>query len=154
MIQTRIGHAHLKVRDLARAQAFYEQFLGLRVTERVGNHYVFMTAGALHHEIALQKVDESAPQPSRHATGLFHVAFEVPDKTAFAHAYALLQQHNVPVVITDHRISWAMYFTDPDGNGIEIYCDTRHEDGGSDTWEGWDRPLCEETVLRLLPAAP
>ncbi len=52
---TKIGHAHLKVRDLDRAIEFYTRFLGMHLTERVGNHYAFLTSGPLHHEIALQR---------------------------------------------------------------------------------------------------
>src|SRR5690349_11407037 len=78
--KTKIGHAHLKVRDLQRSIDFYTRFLGLNVTEVVGNHYAFLTAGTYHHEIALQNVGSGAPQPPSRGTGLYHVAFEVPDK--------------------------------------------------------------------------
>ena len=41
--KTKIGHAHLKVRDLQRTIDFYTRFLGLKVTEVVGDHYAFLT---------------------------------------------------------------------------------------------------------------
>ncbi len=53
---TKIGHAHLKVRDLARSVAFYSRYLALHETERVGDAFAFLTGGAFHHEIALQRV--------------------------------------------------------------------------------------------------
>jgi len=40
----------------------------------------------------------------------------------------------------DHLISWAMYFDDPDGNGLEIYWDTREEPGGQKLWRGHNVP--------------
>ena len=145
-----IGHVHIKVRDLEEATDFYTRFLNLKVTERVTNRYAFLTAGEMHHDVALQHVGPNAPLPERHAVGLYHTAFEVPDKRAFAETYRQLTQAGVPVVATDHRISWALYLSDPSGNGVEIYCDTRSEPNGAATWEGADRPLDERGILSAL----
>lgn len=147
---TRIGHAHLKVRDLNRSVDFYTRYLGLREVERVGNAYVFLTGGSFHHEIALQFVGPDAPHPPAHGTGLYHAAFEVPDKRSFAEAYRTLQESGIHVAAVDHFISWAMYFDDPDGNGLEIYCDTRHLPGGRQLWRGQNAPLDDETILAAL----
>ncbi|HEU5438276.1 MAG TPA: VOC family protein [Ktedonobacterales bacterium] len=147
---TRIGHAHLKVRDLDRSIAFYTRFLHMREQERVDDAYAFLTGGDLHHEIALQNVGPNAPSPSAHGTGLYHVAFEVPTQRDFAAAYRDLTGANVPVAAVDHLISWAMYFDDPDGNGLEIYWDTRREPGGAALWHGINRPLPPETIRAVL----
>ena len=147
---TKIGHAHLKVRDLQRSVDFYTRFLGLHVTEQVDNAYVFLTGGAFHHEIALQNVGSNAPHPPSHGTGLYHVAFEVPDKRSFVAAYRTLTAAGIPVATVDHYISWAMYFDDPDGNGLEIYWETRDEPGGRQLWRGENAPLPEETILAAL----
>lgn len=149
---TKIGHAHLKVRDLDRAIAFYTRFLNLHETERVGDHYAFLTGGAYHHEIALQHVGPDAPHPPAHGTGLYHVAFEVPDRRAFAEAYRTLTEAGVAVASVDHFISWAMYFDDPDGNGLEIYWDTRGEPNGRQVWRGENAPLDRATILAALEA--
>ncbi len=148
--RTKIGHAHLKVRNLERSVEFYTRFLGMRVTEQVDDRYVFLTGGDFHHEIALQRVGAMAPSPPAHGTGLYHVAFEVPDKRSFALAYRALKQADIVVATVDHYISWAMYFDDPDGNGLEIYWDTRNEPGGRRLWEGKNRPLEEATILAAL----
>ena len=150
MYTTKIGHAHLKVRDLDRSVAFYERFLKLHVTERVSDHYVFMTGGAFHHEIALQAVGPHAPTPSSLGVGLYHVAFEVPSQRAFAEAFQALREAGVAVGAVDHFISWAMYFDDPDGNGLEIYWDTRGEPGGKPLWRGENVDLTPEQVLATL----
>lgn len=152
MYTTKIGHAHLKVRDLDRSIAFYTRFLALRETERVADHYAFLTGGDLHHEIALQHVGPDAPAPPQHGTGLYHVAFEVPTRRAFAEAYAALTQAGISVATVDHRISWAMYFDDPDGNGLEIYWDTRTEPDGASLWQGVNRPLPPADILAALDA--
>ena len=125
--QMKIGHAHIKVRDLNISEEFYKSVFGLKVTERERDIFVFMSATHMHHEIALQNVGPDAKLPSRHDVGLFHVAFEVPDKNSLADRYQHLTTMDIQPDIIDHRISWAIYFSDPDGNGLEIYCDTRHE---------------------------
>lgn len=138
-----LGHVHLKVRDIGRAVAFYTRYLGLVVTERIGDHYVFLSASARHHDLALQNIGPDARPPERYTTGLYHVAFEVPDKRALVDAYLNLIQDGCEVRAVDHGISWALYFTDPDGNGLEIYYDTRGEVGGTEMWQGRTRPLAE-----------
>ena len=150
MYTTKIGHAHLKVRDLKRAIDFYTRYLGLHLTEQVGQAYVFLTAGSYHHELALQQVGPDAPKPSSDSVGLYHVAFEVPDKRAFAEAYHTLRAADIAVAPVDHLISWAMYFDDPDGNGLEIYCDTRNEPGGRALWYGENAPLTDGTIEAAL----
>src|SRR5579864_7263057 len=147
---TRIGHAHLKVRNLASSVDFYTHFLGMHVTEQVSNRYVFLTGGNLHHEIALQHVGAMAPTPPAESTGLYHIAFEVPDKRSFALAYRALTDAGIVVATVDHYISWAMYFDDPDGNGLEIYWDTRQEPGGRQLWAGDNAPLDEANILAAL----
>jgi len=71
-----------------------------------------------------------APAPDPKGVGLFHLAFDVPSKRAFAQAYAKLSRDGVETAPVDHRIGWGLYFNDPDGNGLEIYCDTRKERDG------------------------
>jgi len=148
--KTKIGHAHLKVRNLERSIDFYTGFFDLQIVERVGDHYVFLSGGNFHHEIALQHVGNHAPQPPVSGTGLYHVAFEVPDKRSFALAYKTLTDADVQVGPVDHLISWAMYFDDPDGNGLEIYWDTRREPHGKRLWHGQNIPLPAEKILAAL----
>ena len=150
----RIGHAHLKVRDLNRAIAFYTELLGLKVTEVVNDQYAFLTDGTMHHAMALQNVGEHAPIPTRGSTGLYHIAFEVPDKASFVRALAHLQQAGVSVGTVDHLISWAMYFTDPDGNGLEVYVDTRNAPGGQPLWKGVNVPIAEQALRDALAQVP
>lgn len=142
----RIGHAHLKVRDLDRAIDFYTRFLGMHLREHVGNAYAFLSGGDLHHELALQNVGQDAPQPHPAGTGLYHVAFEVPSRAQFVAAYHALEAGGVSVATVDHYISWAIYFDDPDGNGLEIYWDTRAEPHGRELWHGQNRPIPPEVL--------
>ncbi|WP_459191862.1 VOC family protein [Halosimplex sp. J119] len=128
-----VGHVHLKVRDLERALAFYREVLGLDVTEREGR-YVFLSWGERHHDVALQEVGDGAEGPSR-GVGLYHVAFEVATPEALASVYRRLRDRGVQVSPVDHGISKALYFADPDGNGVEVYLDTRGSHEETD-WRG------------------
>jgi catechol-2,3-dioxygenase len=80
MYQTKIGHAHLKVRNLDRAVEFYTRFLNLQVAERVGDQYVFLSGGDLHHEVALQNVGPNAPQPHSCGVALSTLGFLTPSR--------------------------------------------------------------------------
>jgi len=143
----RLGHAHLKIRDLDRSVSFYTRFLGLRVTEKVGSQLAFLTGGDLHHELALQEVGSGAPDPPVGGVGLYHVAFEAAGRAELASVYEALTAAGVVVLAVDHRISWALYFADPDGNGLELYWDTRGEPFGAWEWRGFSQPL---TIQRLM----
>ena len=150
MYTTQLGHVHLKVRDLEMAVDFYTRIFNLKIIEMVENHYAFLSGGSLHHEIALQNVGAAAPAPLPHGVGLYHVAFEVPDKKSFAQAYEHLRQAGIEPHAVNHFISWAMYFTDPDGNGLEIYVDTRNDPDGREFWKGYSEPLAPERILLAL----
>jgi len=121
--RTHLGHVHLKVRDVDRAIEFYRAVLGLDVTERHGS-YAFLSFGEHHHDLALQALGEGAAGPGR-GVGLYHSAWEVPDGTALRETYERLRDRGVEVAPVDHGISKALYFDDPDGNGVEVYLDTR-----------------------------
>ncbi len=127
---TRIGHVHLKVADLERAIAFYEHVIGLTVTQRYGDQAAFLAAGAYHHHLGLNTWhSRSGPRPAADATGLYHSAFLYPDRAALARAVKQVVEAGVPIEgAADHGVSEAVYLSDPDGNGIELYRDRQPED--------------------------
>jgi catechol 2,3-dioxygenase len=131
-----LGHVHLKVRDLDSALAFYREILDLEVTERHAN-YAFLTWGDHHHDVALQAVGEGAPGPGR-GVGLYHAAVEVDSADELRAVYERLQARDVDVSPVDHGISKALYFSDPAGNGLELYLDTR-EEREQEEWSGTNR---------------
>ena len=142
----KLGHVHLKVRDLDAAQEFYVSLLGARVTERLGASFAFLSLGESHHDLALQAVGPAAPGPACAAVGLYHVAFELPDKAAFARAWGRLAGVRREASAVDHRIAWSIYCADPDGNGVELFVDTRADVGGATLWRGASVPLDEATI--------
>lgn len=128
--QTSIGHVHLKVSDLERSVDFYTRILGFELMQRYGDQAAFVSAGGYHHHIGLNTwySQGSPPAPPR-APGLFHVAILFPTRRDLAAAFANLLAHGVQIQgASDHGVSEAIYFSDPDNNGIEFY---------------WDRPRGE-----------
>src|ERR1700730_1429587 len=123
--QVRIGHVHLKVADLQRALRFYSGVLGLEVTQRYGDGAVFLSAGGYHHHIALnswESLGGSPPPPG--TTGLYHTAIVYPTRAALAAALRRVLAAKIPLQgAADHGVSESIYLSDPDGNGVELYCD-------------------------------
>ncbi|MGJ3242051.1 MAG: VOC family protein [Opitutales bacterium] len=143
----RIGHTHLKVRDLEKSVGFYKRYLRLEERERIGETFSFLSGTDMHHEIALQQLGASASSPRPDTVGLYHVAFEAKSKDELRQLYERLVADGIPHVLVDHRISVAIYFADPDQNGLEVYQDTRSEVNGSRLWQGIDRPISAESYF-------
>jgi catechol 2,3-dioxygenase len=120
-----IGHVHLKVSDLNRSLDFYTKVLGFEITQRYGSSAAFVSAGGYHHHIGLNTWNSlgSDPAPDR-APGLYHLAIVFPSRKDLAAALQNIIDHGVNVDgASDHGVSEAIYFRDPDSNGIEIYWD-------------------------------
>lgn len=125
-----IGHVHLKVSDLERAIAFYRDVLGLELMQRYGTEAAFMSAGGYHHHLGLNTWESrGGTRPGPGTTGLYHTAFLYPDRASLGRALARILEKGVRLTgAADHGVSEAIYFDDPDGNGIEIYRDRKPED--------------------------
>jgi len=120
-----IGHVHLKVANLDRALAFYRDVLGFQLTQRMGSQAAFLSAGGYHHHLGLNTWEsrDGAPPPPG-STGLYHVAIRYADRRSLADAHRRLERAGVRLDgAADHGVSEALYFRDPDGNGVELYWD-------------------------------
>lgn len=128
--ETRIGHVHLKVADLERAIAFYAGVLGFELQQKFGTQAAFLSAGGYHHHLGLNTWESlGATAPPKGHTGLYHTAFLYPDRAQLADALRRVITAGVPIEgAADHGVSEAVYFSDPDGNGVEIYRDRAPED--------------------------
>ena len=141
----KIGHVHLKVSNLKKAEEFYTKVFGLRVSERVAN-YIFLTFGKEHHDLALQEI-KNAEHPSENTTGLYHFAVEFENLRQLAEIYFKLKKHKISFSPVNHGISKTIYFADTDGNGIECYADTRKE---RKQWHGMSSFIKEEEFEKWL----
>ena len=128
-----IGHVHLNVADVERSLAFYEGLLGFEVQVRT-DWGVFLSAGGYHHHLALNTSYSEGADPSpRDAAGLHHFAIRYPTREAFVAAVRTLVEAGVPVwQAGDHGYALAVYFRDPDDNGVELCWDRPRAEWGSD----------------------
>lgn len=143
--RVRIGHVHLKVANLERALAFYRDVLGFELMQRFGRSAAFLSAGGYHHHIGLNTWESAggAPPPPG-TTGLYHVAIVYPTRAELGHALRRLIAAGIPPAgAADHGVSEALYLSDPDGNGVELYWDRPPEQ--------WPRTPDGELAMTTAP---
>ena len=125
MIQAhKLGHIVLKVRDAGKSRDFYTQTLGLKVAhEDLKRGTVFLSFGREHHELALFQLASGEP-PTAAQPGMHHMAWRLQNFDELREAYKELKAMGVPVESTvEHNVTRSVYFPDPDGNRVELYCD-------------------------------
>ncbi|MGH3031284.1 MAG: VOC family protein [Gaiellaceae bacterium] len=125
---TTMGAVHLTVSDLERSLAHYGREIGLAVVARAAGRASLGTGGS---ELLVLH-EEPGARPSFGHTGLYHFALLVPARADLARWLAHAARDRVRLVgLSDHFVSEAIYLSDPDGHGIEIYWDRPRE-----VWEG------------------
>ena len=119
---TAMGAVSLTVSDIGRSRAFYETALGLRPRELDDGGLTFGAPDRA--ELVTIHGDASAAGLDRRATGLYHLAILFPSRLDLAYALARLAHARWTLDgVSDHLVSEALYLSDPDGNGIELYRD-------------------------------
>lgn len=128
---TQLGKVVINVRDLWNMLTFYQEKLGLDVLESSDTH-ALLGIKKDNSELLELRVTDASPSTEPH-TGLYHMAFVVPTRRDLANIlFSLITQKNIDIQgASDHGYSEALYFADPEGNGIEIY---------------WDKPKEEWTI--------
>jgi catechol 2,3-dioxygenase len=152
-----IGHVHLKVADLERSLAFYCGVLGFELVQRLPAA-AFISAGGYHHHIGLNTWESrGGSPPPRGTTGLYHVAILYPSRAALGDALRRLHAAGVALEgASDHGVSEALYLSDPDGNGLELYRDRPSEEWPRDAQGKLamvSEPLDLEKLLREAATA-
>jgi catechol 2,3-dioxygenase len=125
---TSLGEVHLTVAELGRSVEYYTRAVGLELLERgAGRATLGVGSRAL-----LVLVEESGARPAFGYTGLYHFALLVPRRADLARWLEHAARDRVPLVgLSDHFVSEALYLSDPDSHGIEIYWDRPRE-----VWQG------------------
>jgi catechol 2,3-dioxygenase len=119
----RLGAVRLQIANLERSIAYYERVVGARVLDRSASSAIL---GARDDEMPLVELRERAgamPVPRRGRLGLYHFAILLPDRAALGRFVAHLSNSGEYAGMSDHLVSEAIYLTDPDGLGIEVYAD-------------------------------
>ncbi|WP_117190567.1 VOC family protein [Rhizobium terrae] len=126
---TRPAHvrgAHLIVGDLPLVSGFYQKIIGLQVIEKTASGEVLGVGG---QPLLMLTTGNNVARAPRNAAGLFHTAFLVPNRQELAHWLAHAAHNDIRLDgASDHLVSEAIYLSDPEGNGIEIYRDRRPEE--------------------------
>jgi catechol 2,3-dioxygenase len=121
-----IGHLVLNVSDVERSTKFYRDVVGFQVARsRPNGTGAFLTCGVIHHNLALCKAPEGALPLRKGQIGLNHFAFKVESYKALQAAHERLVAANATIDhIVDHGMTRSVYFLDPDGIEMELFCDT------------------------------
>jgi catechol 2,3-dioxygenase len=115
--ETRIGHVHLNVSDLAEAEDFYSGALGFDVTVRDYPGALFVSAGGYHHHLGLNTwAGEGAPPPPAGSRGLREFEVVLPGESQLAAEQDRLVEAGYEPV----RENGTVQVTDPSGNGVVL----------------------------------
>jgi catechol-2,3-dioxygenase len=159
-----LDHVNIFVRNAERSYQWYTDILGLHTQDTMYTaekklRAVFLSCDPDHaHDIALFEVGEDAPGPQKGGVGLNHVAWRMGSVDDLAEMYRKLQDKGVAVRVADHTVSIGVYFSDPDGNGLEVYYELPRsewhrerpfsEKGEKGRFPGpWDEALRESTAV-------
>ena len=134
-----LGHLVIKVRDLDRAETFYTEIMGLKVTNSNAGKMIFLIANdEISHELALVSVGNNALGPESSHVGLAHMAWQMDSFDDLREIYQLLKRTGTAIKgIGDHGMSLGIYFSDPDGNEIEVYYELPKDQWSKENHNGW-----------------
>jgi len=143
---TRLGRVRLQVADLDRSIAYYETVLGLRVLDRSDDVARLGPQGDDTVIVELHARPGARPVARRGHIGLYHFAILLPDRASLGRFVRHLAERGEYAGMADHLVSEAVYLTDPDGLGIEVYADRpRH------AWRAVNGQLSMTTVALDVP---
>lgn len=135
-----IGPVRLQIADLDRSVGYYERVVGLRVTERTDTSATLAAQGGEATLVELDELRGATAVPRRGRLGLYHFALLLPDRASLGRFVAHLRTLGEYAGMADHLVSEALYLTDPDGLGIEVYADRPRS-----SWRMQDRALAMAT---------
>ncbi|SEP95305.1 catechol 2,3-dioxygenase [Faunimonas pinastri] len=117
----RIGGVTIAVHDLPRVSAFYQEVVGLTLRDESANTVVLGSPSA---GLLRLQGEPAARAHDRRDAGLFHTAFLLPSRGHLGAWLSHAAARRFPLLgASDHSVSEAVYLSDPEGNGVEIYAD-------------------------------
>lgn len=117
--QTHIGAVTLQVSDIERSLVFYRDFLGF---SEIARDATAIKLGVDGRPLVALRSGANGPLRQRRL-GLYHFAILLPERAALGRALEHLVSSGLQPGASDHLVSEALYISDPDGLGIEIYRD-------------------------------
>ncbi len=135
---TFVGQVNLKIQNIDRSISFYKEVIGFKVLEQTAKSATFSADGKTAL-LSIEQPDNVVPKQGR-TTGLYHFALLLPKRTDLAKIVQHFREIGLQFGSSDHLVSEALYLSDPDGNGIEIYVDR-----GPSEWN-WSNGEVEMTV--------
>lgn len=117
-----LGLVKLKVFNLERSIRFYQDVVGLKALQ-VNATQAELTVDGHNPFLTLEEIPNAQIVPRSSAAGLYHFAILLPTRRDLGASLRNLIQSGIHIGQADHLVSEALYITDPDNNGIEIYCD-------------------------------
>ncbi|MGG4442646.1 VOC family protein [Brevibacillus fortis] len=128
---TFVQQVNLKVQNLDRSLAYYQEVIGFQILNQSATK-AELTADGKTALLSIEQLHAALPKQN-HTTGLYHFALLLPKRSDLASIVRHFSALNLRIGSSDHLVSEALYLSDPDGNGIEIYAD---RDPGSWSWHG------------------
>lgn len=160
----KLGHLVLKVHDVRKSVAFYQDVVGLEVSDWIDDRMAFMRAGPDHHDLALLQM--TAEEIANHAPSrstLEHFSYQVDDVAELERVAKMLQERGV---LIDRGIgkhgpgaNSFLVFRDPDGNNVEFYSDMiqvgpGHPPHEPRVWDGQDMETFDRWKLAHFLVPP
>lgn len=125
-VETGIKQVKLNVANMETMIHYYTTIIGLQLLKREGKKAFLSTQGTSDSLLVFEEhLDQ---EQNKQTTGLYHIAFLLPSRKDLANSLIWLLQHQQKLGAADHGYSEAIYLTDPEGNGIELYCDKPMEE--------------------------
>jgi catechol 2,3-dioxygenase len=149
--ETAIGAVRLQVSDLQRSLAYYHDVVGMRIITHTPSAAALGAIGDDRPLVLLHTREGVRPAARRATFGLYHFAILLPDSPVLGRFLTHLSSIGAAAGTADHLVSEAVYLTDPDGLGIEVYADRPRS-----SWRREGRQLVMSTqpldVRRLMAA--
>ena len=115
----------MNVLDMDKSVDFYTDVLGFEIAvRREDGSGTFFTCGKNHHDLALFLAPPNAPDVTEGGLGLNHMAFQVEDYDTLSEYHHKLDGLGMEMRLVDHNMTKSIYIKDPDGNRIELFCNT------------------------------